>query len=71
MWSAARLTTYISTALVGLAVLASILGVASYDPATGMIDLHPFSVYALAAIIAGPLASALAAVALFFGWGSK
>jgi hypothetical protein len=71
MWSAARLTTYISTALVGLAVLASILGVASYDPATGLIDFHPFSVYALAAIIAGPLASGLAAVALFLGWGRK
>jgi hypothetical protein len=36
-----------------------------------MIDLHPFSVYALAAIIAGPLASGLAAVALFLGWGKK
>jgi hypothetical protein len=71
MWSKARLTTYIGTALVGLAVLASIMGVATYDPATGMIDLHPFSVYALAAIIAGPLASGLAAVALFLGWGAK
>jgi branched-subunit amino acid ABC-type transport system permease component len=71
MFSTARLTFYIGAALAGLAVMVSALGYADYDPATGLIDLHPFNVYSLAAIIAGPVASLLAAVALALGWGGK
>ena len=71
MWSKARLTAYIGAALAGLAFIASAMGFATYDPATGNVDLHPFNVYWLAGIIAGPMASALAAVALKLGWGPK
>ena len=71
MWTKARLTAYIGAALAGLAFIAASLGLATYDPATGMVDLHPFNVWLLAGIIAGPVASALAAVALWLGWGPK
>lgn len=69
MWTKARLTTYIGAALAGLAFLAAIMGAGKYDPATGMFDLHPFNVYWLAGIIAGPVASFLAAVAVALKWG--
>ena len=65
MWTQARFAAYITAAIVGLAAVLSALGIAEYDNATGMIDLHPFSVYAVAGIVAGPLASAMAAVALW------
>ena len=71
MWTKARLTTYIAAALAGLAFLAAMLGLATYDPATGMIDFHPFSVYWLAGIIAGPVSSVVASIALALGWGRK
>ena len=71
MWTKARLTTYIGTALTGLAFLAMVLGLATFDPATGMVDPHPFSIYWLAGIIAGPVASVIAAVAVVFRWGDK
>lgn len=67
----ARLTIYIGAALAGLAFLAATLGAGTYDPATGMFDLHPFDVWWLAGIIAGPVSSVLAAVAVALGWGGK
>lgn len=71
MWTKARLTTYIGAAFAGLAFLAAATGFATYDPATGMVDFHPFDVWLLAGIIAGPAASVMAAVALWLGWGAK
>ena len=65
-FSAARLATYIGAALAGLAFIASTLGAGTYDPATGTFDLHPFNVWWLGGIIAGPVASGLAALALAF-----
>lgn len=62
MWTQARFAAYITSAIVGLAAVLSALGVAEYDSATGMIDLHPFSVYSVAGIVAAPLASGMAAV---------
>lgn len=62
MWTQARFAAYITSAFVGTAAILSALGVAEYDSATGMIDLHPFSVYVVAGIVAAPLASAMAAV---------
>jgi hypothetical protein len=71
MWSKARLTAYIGAALAGLAFLAAVAGAGTYDPSTGTFDLHPFNVYWIAGIIAGPLSSALATVALWMGWGTR
>ena len=56
-----RLTAYLTAFFGGLAVILSLLGAASYDRATGLLDIHPFNVNWLAGIIAGPLASGMAA----------
>ncbi len=66
-----RLATYIGAFLAGVAFLVSAFVLAEYDHATGYVDIAPFNVYALAAVIAPPLASGLAAIALWFGWGKK
>ena len=71
MWTQARFAAYITAAIVGLAAMASALGLADYDHATGMVTLHPFSVYTVAGVIAGPLASAMAAVMLWIQRGRK
>ena len=69
MWTAARLTIYITTALGGLGVILAGLGWATFDTATGTLDLGPVHIYALAPLIAGPLASLIAALAVLFKWG--
>ena len=61
-----RLTAYITAFLGGLAVILSLAGVADYDRATGLLDVHPFNVYWLAGVIGGPLASGMAAVVLWW-----
>jgi predicted membrane protein len=61
-----RLTAYLTAFFGGLAVIMSLAGVADYDRATGLLDVHPFNVNWLAAIIAGPLASGMAAVMLWW-----
>jgi len=66
MLTKARLATYISAALIGLGVILSQIGAATYDAATGTLDLHPINVYTLAGIVAGPLASGMAAVVLWW-----
>jgi len=66
-----RLTAYLTSFFGGLAVILSMLGAATYDASSGMLTIHPFNVNWLAGIIAGPLASGLAAVALWLGWGRK
>jgi hypothetical protein len=69
-WSQARLVYYIGTALFGGAVLVSSLGYADFDTATGEIDFHPFNIYTLAAVVAGPLFGlSMAALAVLRGWG--
>lgn len=64
--STARLTAYIGAALAGGAFILAMVGAGTYDPATGYFDLHPFNIWWLAGIIAGPLGSAMAAVVLAF-----
>lgn len=66
MWTKTRLAAYISAALVGAGVILSMIGAADYDAATGTLDLRPVNVYTLAGIIAGPLASGMAAVVLWW-----
>jgi hypothetical protein len=71
MWDKTRLTIYLTAAATGLGLLLTALGAADFDRATGMIDLHPFNAYALAGLVAGPVASLLASVAVLFKWGRK
>lgn len=71
MWNQARLTVYITTALSALAGLLALYNFATFDLTTGLVDLAPFSIYALAPVIAGFISSVLAAVALIFKWGGK
>ena len=71
MWTQARLSLYIGAAFAGAAFLASAMGLATYDTASGMVDFRPFNVYWLAGIVAGPVSSALAAIAVALGWGRK
>lgn len=61
-----RLTIYLAAFFGGLAVILSLLGAATYDRASGLLDIHPFNVNWLAGIIAGPLASGMAAVVLWW-----
>ncbi len=67
----ARLAAYIGAVLAAGAGLLHMLGLADFDFGTGLVDIAPFNIYALAGVVAGPLASAMAAVAVWFGWGSK
>jgi len=69
--SKTRGTAYATAIVVGLASLAKFMGVADFDPATGMFDPHPFSIYLLAGLITPIPAAVLAFVALVKGWGSK
>lgn len=57
-----RLTIYLAAFFGGIAVILAMLGAATYDHASGLLDIRPFNVNWLAGIIAGPMASGMAAV---------
>ena len=69
MWTQARMALYLATVLGGGAFVLAALGAGTYDAATGMFDLHPVDVKWLAGVVAGPVASGIAAVAAWRGWG--
>lgn len=71
MWTQARLIGYLTTAAGAFGVIVAALGWAAFDPATGMIDFAPFNLYALVPIIAAPIMSLIAAIAVLFKWGPK
>lgn len=71
MWTAARITVYVTAALLGLGKLLSILGYADFDSATGMLDLHSVPLYTLAAPVAAVIAPVLAAVMAAVQWKKK
>lgn len=71
MWDRTRLIVYITSGLTGLAALLAFFGWATFDQATGLVDLAPFNIYAAAPFIATVVSSILAAVALLFKWGKK
>jgi len=66
-----RLGTY-ATGFVGLVgLILSGANLATFDYATGMIDMAPFNAYALAALVPTGLAVVLAPLALLKGWKAK
>lgn len=65
----ARFGVYIFSALAGLATVVAMAGYGTYDHATGMFDLHPIDVRAVAAYFGSILANGLAAVAAWRKWG--
>ena len=67
-WTIVRGISYIALLL---ASLLAFLGLAEFDIATGMLTIHPFNAYGAAAALAGVTSSALATIALLFGWGRK
>lgn len=69
MWTKARLTIYLTTAFAGVASLLALVGAASFDRATWVLDINPVDVRWLAGFIAGPMASTVATVAVWFKWG--
>lgn len=70
-WDKARLAVYIGGLLASLGFVLSALGYATYNAQTGDIDILPFNIYWLAGIIAGPVSSGLAALAIWLKWGKK
>lgn len=61
-----RLTAYLTAFFGGSAVILSMIGAADYDQATGLLDIRPFNVNWMAGIVAGPLASGMAAVMVWW-----
>lgn len=71
MWTQARIAFYLTVAVGGVAVILANLGLADYDAATGMLDLHPIDIKQATFVAAGPIAAGLAALAAKLGWGKK
>lgn len=69
MWTSARITLYITAFLAGAGTILAMAGLATYDPAAQTIDLHPISIPMVAGLVAPTMASVLAAVAAWLGWG--
>lgn len=70
-WDKARLAVYLGGLLGTGAAVAAALGWGTYDHATGLFDPPPIDVKALAAWVVSIGGNALAAFALWRGWGRK
>ena len=69
-WTAIRAAGYVAALVIGAVLTAFNIG--SFDPETGMVTLHPFNLYELAAWAWAAMgAPAMAAVAVMRGWGRK
>ena len=71
MWTQARIAFYLTAVLGFVGAALAMAGLATYDPVAQTIDLHPISIPVLVGMVAPAIASALAAVAAFLGWGRK
>ena len=69
MWSNVRLVSYIALALAGAGMALQTLGLATYDPVAGTIDLAPIGIQAAAVWLAGIVGHGVAAVAVWRKWG--
>ena len=67
-WTLIRLLTYLAG--LGASGLA-LYGLADFDPATGILDLHPIDLYGFIGAAGGVVSSALASLAVWRGWGRK
>jgi hypothetical protein len=65
----ARFGIYIFAALGGIATVVAMAGYGTYEHDTGMFDLHPIDVRAVAAYLASIVANGLAAIAAWRRWG--
>jgi len=70
-WTPARIALYLAGFFGALASIVAVFGLGTYDPATDMLDIHPFNVKWLATQIALWIAPVLATVAAMLGWGKK
>lgn len=61
-----RLTAYLTAFFGGGAVILSMIGAADYDHTSGLLDIRPFNVNWMAGVVAGPLASGMAAVMVWW-----
>lgn len=71
MWTQGRIALYLTSMLAGLGTILAMSGLATYDATAQTIDLAPISIPVVVGVVAPTLASGLAAVAAFFGWGRK
>lgn len=71
MWDKARLITYVTGFLIGVAGLASAYGWGTYDSTSMMFDPPPVHVGLLATLLVSAGSPLLAAMALFKGWGRR
>lgn len=67
-WNLVRGLTYVAGFI---ASAMAFMGLADFNPATGHLVIHPFNLYEAVAAAAGAVSSALAALALFRGWGRQ
>lgn len=67
-WSKARLTGYVTSFLAAVASLMVVMGYATFDRETMVLDIAPINIAWVAGVIAGPLAPLVATVAIWFGW---
>jgi hypothetical protein len=71
MWTKARITIYLTSLFMGIATLLAVFGLATFDRAEGMLTIHPIYIGTLVGFIAPMLATGIAAVAAWLGWGGK
>lgn len=66
-----RLTVYITGAFGAMAALAALMGWATYDSTTNLVDIAPFNVVWLGTQVATWVAPPLAWIAVKMGWGRR
>jgi hypothetical protein len=71
MWTQGRIALYLTSMLAGLGTILAMSGWATYDATAQTIDIAPISIPVVVGVVAPTLASGLAAVAAFLGWGRK
>lgn len=67
-WTLTRGLVYLACLAASVLALA---GLADFDSTSGTLDIHPFNLYALTGTSGGIVASTLATLALWRGWGRK
>ena len=71
MWTNGRIAFYLTAGLAGLGTILAMAGWADYDATAQTIDIAPINIPVVVGVVAPTLASGLAAVAAWLGWGRK